>query len=83
MFASDFGRLPLFVVDLQWPSDKADLVVALDLTSWRVVAGLGEWTSRFVRELVVLDSSRAVNGRPEFCELKPWIFHDAHAPNFA
>ena len=41
MFASDFGRLPLFEVDLQWPSDKADLVVALDLTSWRVVAGLG------------------------------------------
>ena len=43
----------------------------------------GSWTSRFVVGLVVLDSSRAVNGRPEFCELKPWIFHDAHAPNFA
>jgi hypothetical protein len=34
-------------------------------------------------ELVVLDSSRAVNGRPEFCESKPWIFHEAHAPYFA
>ena len=48
-----------------------------------VVAGLREGASRFVIELVVLDSSRAVNGRPEFCESKPWIFHEARAPDFA
>ena len=63
--------------------DKADLVVALDLTSWRVVAGLRAGTSRFIVELVLLDSSRDVNGCPEFCQSKPWIFHEGHAPDFA
>jgi hypothetical protein len=58
-----------------------DLVVALHLTSLEGYSRA--WTSRFVVKLVVLDSSRAVNGRPELCESKPWIFHEAHAPNFA